>query len=128
MRGEVVRVELGRLAVDRDRRRALVGLRQGRATVEEHTEGRRTVLLLYKDLRQAAVATVGRREMRHQIAKLLFRLAQSSALQALLARGEGDLVVEVSGAACQRTQCAPWLPLRELRRLARALQAGLLPL
>src|SRR5581483_146282 len=107
VRREIVRVEGHGLAVEGRGRDAIAGLRERGAAVEQHAERRRAVLLLHEDLGEAAIAAVRRGEVPHQVAELLLRLAQPPAPQALQARGEGDLVVEVSGRARHaRAVCA----------------------
>src|SRR6266849_6617696 len=103
MRGEVLRIEGRRVAIQSDRSGALPGFRDRGAAVEEHAQRGGTILLLDEHLREAAVPTVGGRETREQIAELLLGLTQPTGLQALQTGRERDLVIEV-GRTC--SHCA----------------------
>src|SRR5207248_11062845 len=107
VRGEIVRRERDRLAVDADGTAALLRLRERGAAVEQHAERGGLVLLLDQDLREPTVSTLGSRKMRHQIAELLLGLTKAPSLETLQPRREGDLVVEVSRSARHsRSVCA----------------------
>ena len=95
MRGEIEWIELQRLAQEGDDPPVLAGLRELRRSVAQRGERAGSIGLLHADLREPAIAARSVRELRAQVAELLFGLAQTAGLQLAQARGERDLVVEV---------------------------------